>query len=759
MPLLWLSTAFLAGIWLGSVSTIPKPVLFVIFILSVVLAVLEKRLTVRVNLLQSWRRVSPLPLAVLLAALTLGAWRYPIQITSVSPEHIASQNDRGVITFSAIVTSLPTSNGKTTSFNADVVPEGTGIAPSSGRIQVQTRPGREVKYGDLLRITGEPQTPPAEQTFSYREYLARQGIQTLVAFPKIEVISGGHGNPLIAALYSLRLRGYTVINQILPQPQAALLNGILLGLDQDLPVDLTNAFQQTGTAHIIAISGFNIAIVSAFVFWALRLFTSRWKAAIFSIIAVFLYSLLVGMESAVMRAAIMGAMAILGMQIGRRASGLNTLVFTAAVMCLFDPYLLWDVSFQLSFTATLGLIILGNPLLQWFSAWLEKRMPPGKARGIAEPVGEYVLLTLAAQIATLPLMAWHFHQISLSAILANPLILPAQPLVMMLGAAAMVGGMIYLPLGSLLGWFALVPLTYTISIVEAFSDLGGALKVSESGFVWIVVLLALAAGLYLLAKRFPAQAKPAILLTICGIAALAAWMEAASRPDGRLHILLPGLDNSHAVLILTPRGQAYLINGAANGRELTARVDARLSPFERRLDGLILTDAQASHLAGLPFLAEQVQVNNVLWGGAVPANSATRSLESTLRQDGAKSSILEAGQTYQLEPGLILRVLASGESGTALVFDYDNFSLLLPGGVSAQELKMIVHRSPPSLVLLGRNDLAASPPAEWNSLPALGILWNNAGQPAPDNSWIQVADNGQLEVTTDGKTMFLAGGK
>ena len=355
MPLLWLSTAFLAGIWLGSVSTIPKPVLFVIFILSALLAVLEKRFTARVHLLQSWRRFSPLPLAVVLAALALGAWRYPVQTISFSPDHIASQNDRGGITFSAVVTSLPTSNGKTTAFKANVVSEGTGIAPTSGRIQVQTRPGTDIRYGDLLRITGEPQTPPAEESFSYRDYLARQGIQTLVAFPKIEVISGGHGNPLIARSYALRLRGYTVINQILPQPQAALLNGILLGLDQDLPDDLTSAFQQTGTAHIIAISGFNIAIVSAFVFWALRLFASRWKAAFFSIIAVFLYC----------AAGRHGAGGDASSHYGRhghpghadraaRLQGLNTLVFTAAVMCLFNPYLLWDVSFQLSFAATLG---------------------------------------------------------------------------------------------------------------------------------------------------------------------------------------------------------------------------------------------------------------------------------------------------------------------------------------------------------------------------------------------------------------------
>ena len=88
------------------------------------------------------------------------------------------------------------------------MPEGAGIAPSSGRIQVQTRPGTEVKYGDMLRITGEPQTPPEEETFSYREYLARQGIQTLVAFPKIEVISTGTATRS-SPLYILSVCGAT----------------------------------------------------------------------------------------------------------------------------------------------------------------------------------------------------------------------------------------------------------------------------------------------------------------------------------------------------------------------------------------------------------------------------------------------------------------------------------------------------------------------------------------------------------------------
>jgi competence protein ComEC len=297
-----------------------------------------------------------------------------------------------------------------------------------------------VNYGDLVRISGNPETPPENESFSYQEYLARKGIHSLVSYPRLEALSSGHGNPLLATLYRFRLKGYGVLNSILPQPQAALLSGILLGLDQDLPDDLVLAFQETGTAHIIAISGFNIAIISAFFFWLFSLLATRWKVFFFSVLVIFLYALLVGAEPAVMRATIMGAMAILGTQIGRRGSGLNTLVFTAAVMCFFDPYLLWDVSFQLSFAATLGLIVIGNPLLRWFTVWLEKRMPSEKARKEADPVGEYLLLTLAAQAASLPLMALHFHQVSLTSVIANPLILPAQPLIMMLGAVALLAG-------------------------------------------------------------------------------------------------------------------------------------------------------------------------------------------------------------------------------------------------------------------------------------------------------------------------------
>ena len=216
------------------------------------------------------------------------------------------------------------------------------------------------------------------------------------------------------------------------------------------------------------------------------------------------------------RAAIMGAMAILGTQIGRRGSGLNTLVFTAALMYFFDPYLLRVVGFQLSFAATLGLVVIGPPILKWFTTWLEKWLPSEKARRIADPVGEYLLLTLAAQASTLPLMAWHFHLVSLTSVIANPFILPAQPLIMMLGAIAMLAGMLFLPLGQFLGRFVLPLLSYTTAVVDWLAHLPGSFNFGGSGIIWIFILLVAAVLILLLRNRFPNQLKPTILLTVSG---------------------------------------------------------------------------------------------------------------------------------------------------------------------------------------------------------------------------------------------------
>ena len=132
-----------------------------------------------------------------------------------------------------------------------------------GLLQARIEPDSKWQYGDRVTVQGKIITPPESGDFSYRDYLANHNIYSMIRPDQITLVERGQGSILLNVLYSLRQRAYIVINRLLPQPEAGLLSGILLGIENDLPEQLKLAFQDTGTYHIIAISGFNIAIVAA----------------------------------------------------------------------------------------------------------------------------------------------------------------------------------------------------------------------------------------------------------------------------------------------------------------------------------------------------------------------------------------------------------------------------------------------------------------------------------------------------------------
>ena len=127
------------------------------------------------------------------------------------------------------------------------------------------RPSRpaEFRYGDRVRVTGQLSAPPEFATFNYADYLARQGVYSLIDRPQVKVLAHDQGNPILSAIYAFRNRAYVVIQQILPEPQASLLSGILLGIDAGLPASVQEDFRVTGTSHIIAISAVTISSFSS----------------------------------------------------------------------------------------------------------------------------------------------------------------------------------------------------------------------------------------------------------------------------------------------------------------------------------------------------------------------------------------------------------------------------------------------------------------------------------------------------------------
>lgn len=258
-----------------------------------------------------------------------------------------------------------------------------------------------------------------------------------------------------------------VINSFLPEPQASLLNGILFGVKSSMPKSLYESLVATGTLHIVALSGMNISILIALVTSAgIFLGLNRKTASLLAIGFIVFFVFFVGPSPSIVRAAIMGSLTLLAVYFGKQEWGLLSLFFAAGIMLLWDFSLIKNLSFQLSFFSTLGILLAnkkiecqkGNGLLNQFFLLIKTNLK----------------LTFSAQLFTLPIILYNFHRLSLISPIVNLLIEWTIQPIMILGFLAGFLGWIWPPLGILPAWLCWVPLTYLIKVVEFFAKIPGA---------------------------------------------------------------------------------------------------------------------------------------------------------------------------------------------------------------------------------------------------------------------------------------------
>lgn len=252
----------------------------------------------------------------------------------------------------------------------------------------------------------------------------------------------------------------SIINQLLPEPHAGLLNGILFGTKATLSKDLYTALTISGTLHIIALSGTNITILTDLTSLTLLRFISRRTASLLTVVIIIGFIWFIGPTASSVRAGIMGTISLLAILFGRQRWSLLSWMLAVTTMLLLHPPWISDVSFQLSALATLGIILFG-----------------GKPTSMAkrEPWWQFITddlrLTLAAQVFTIPIIVWHFHRISLISPLSNVLIgWIIQPLTV-LGLVTVAAGVVWLPFGQILAWVAWVPIQYILFVVFATSNI------------------------------------------------------------------------------------------------------------------------------------------------------------------------------------------------------------------------------------------------------------------------------------------------
>ncbi len=588
--------------------------------------------------------------AALVLFIVLGAWRYggnPFE-RCLSPADLATyhRGEDGVwATVEGVVIGYPDVRDRGTRYQLDVehvVVDGQAHAVH-GRALIEAPRQPLYAYGDRLRVDGVLLTPPVSDDFNYRRYLAARGIHSLIRRPQIGRLGSGEGQVFWRVLYEVRSRASEVLNHILPEPAAALTNGMVLGIEGGISDDVSDAFKATGTTHLIVISGSNIAFLSGALIAALGGLMARRRAAMVAAPLVILYVLLVGADPPALRAGVMGLLGLGAVFFGRQNTAYVSLCAAGMVMTAINPLALWDIGFQLSFATSLGLILFSRPLGERLTSLLRRRLSHDEARRVVRALNSTLIVTVAAQAAALPLILYYFGRLSPISLLTNCLVLPVQPAILASGIASLLAGAAWLPLGQLVAALPWALLSYTVGVVHATAGVPYAsVDVGPISPLFVIGWYALLAAV-LMSPRLvrtllpPVPPGPRADLRRAGawtalflLPACLSWFAWRSLPDGRLHVLYVPGDDTEAVLITAPGGRsAWLWDGRGDGEALMRRTLAAHAMAGK--PGVVLADCEANPWqegpcvdpAGLPAAASVALAPEVLLQrmdtGAAPA--------------------------------------------------------------------------------------------------------------------------------------------
>lgn len=709
-PLVPLTLAWLLGLLLDAWTSLPLWAWLALSLLSGLGVLLSRRRPQRVG------PAGPsLRLSLVLLALALGGSRHAAARPVLDATTLAAFNDQAEpVTVTGVVVAYPEGSGSRTRLR--VVAHSLQLAdgreqPVRGRLLATVARYPEWHYGDEVRLRGQLETPPAFDDFSYREYLARQGIFSLLTRASGDRLRGGLGSPLFAALYALRDRARAVIAMLLPEPHAALLTGILLGVDDGIPKEVMADFNTTGTTHILVISGANFAVIAGVLTLLMARTVGPRRGAWLAIGGIALYALLVGAEPAVLRAAVMGALYVMARALGRQTMAVNSLAVATFLLTALNPFTLWDVGFQLSALATIALILFVPGITHRVERVLAPLGP--RRAAVMGLLNEALVVTLAAQLTTTPLVVAVFGRLSLISLATNLLILPVQSWVMLTGGLATVAGLVWLPLGQLLAVAPWLALSWTLAMVEWTARVPWA-SLDVPGFqgAWLVGYYALLFGAFArrrgwhlptalldrLSQVYRRAAAPGAL-ALAGLVALLPWLAWRLGPDGRLHLYVLDVGQGDALLIVTPTGQQIVVDGGPDPERLLARLGPRLPPWDRHLELVVLTHPDADHLGGLPELLARYQVARVLHPSTKNETPLFAEWQTRLSAQGAIVSQARRGQTIDMEPGLRLEVLHPGPApvgdrvnndAIVLRVRYGQFCALLTGDIEAPAEQVVV---------------------------------------------------------------------
>ena len=770
-------------------------------------------------------RVAPVIGIALLVGIVAGGLRWSVAAPTAGRAGVETLPTDTPLRMIGVVSDEPTPRGTAHDLVLeDVVlrDPNLGDGPTPGRLIVRVPRAFAVQAGDQvgLEVTLRAADAADLEEAAYRERLRRQGIGALGSAWELQVI-GHRSNAMLEAPASVRRWLLDGLVRTVPEPEASLGAGILLGVRAGMDPAIRDAFAVAGLSHVVAISGWNVAIVVALIAAATHRLRARFGPhvpGVVAVMAVVAYVALVGASPAVVRAALMAVALLFARLGGSPAHAASALMGAVLVMVLVNPGALWDVGFQLSALATGGLILLAAPLearLGRWPAWI--RTP--------------VALTVAAQAATLPVLLATFEQVSLVAPLANVIVVPLIPAVMAGAAAAsVIGGLaaaVPAPLASdagtwLAGGAAWLPLRGLIATGTAAAALPLA-AIPLAGAPWFTATWY--PGLALVVHRLNGRPEPGppdlvplepadgssrhALPEVAAFAPALAWAArprrvalgvvlavvlatAMSGSDGRLHLTVLDIGQGDAILIEAPGGATALVD-AGPDPDLTLRRLGQSLPFHRRrIDVVVLTHPHQDHLGGLGEVLRRHDVALFVDGGRLIETDPHRALMAAAeREPGARVVAATAGQRIRVGE-VTLEILFPdaldvdgplpegdvNNGSIVLLVRYGTFEALLTGDAEAPVEALLEGRGelgPVEVLKVAHHgsDSGTTPAFVAATRPRVAIISagadNSYGHPHRStlDALAQVSGlrifrtdlDGNVEVVTDGASFWVHGGR
>ena len=705
-PAFYALLLFIAGIVLGNFFDLPVILLFSIFCLSLLFCVL---FLVR-------KELGSATFFLILSIVLAGFFRHELLTRDFPSNHISNfldVNSKVTITGKVVDESDIRKNKTFITLDTEKISVGERTYSTAGQMILKIKePTFRFNYADNIKFKGylnEPTSKRNPGAFDYKRYLNRKkiyGIVTLSHADQVEILEQSTGNIFFSKIViPLRRWVLDVFNRTLSGNHKALLAGFLLGETREIPKQVYTMFRDTGTVHLLAVSGSNVWLVIGVIFGALSLLrVPKLFATLLTLVCILIFANLVHNDPPVVRAGIMAAVILVGVLLYKDVDLINVVSFAGLVILFFSPLFLFDVGFQLSFASVFGILLLYPQLSKLVSKYVN-RSRKKLWKWIIMPA----LISVSVELVLFPILAYYFNLIPLVIVVANIFIVPLAGLSVVLTCFTLFSAIFSISLASIFSASNWLCLDLTLRLTEFFATLPIAkLSVpapSISSFILYYFFLGLLVSSI-------ASKKKTFLFSVLIIANLLVWREGLSHSDRIFRITFLEVGKGNSTVIHLPEEKTFLINAGEKGMIFDAG-EYIVVPFLNhkgitKIDKLILTDTNPLNVNSARSVAENREVEQILLPH--PSNLA----------DGTYGNLLKGISNRLLFLDSIEAITDEEKKLKVRFFDYPEIEK--SGLVFMKKVMRIEYKNVSFCLLDGINKVHFDPKFQWDKLKNCSVL-------------------------------------